>query len=322
MAGSPPWQPHEVWENLPVANIYTRRFHTNPVSCLLMRITSNTEPAWQQLRELPLRGSLSYSPAQPKWHLECTALLWVTCQPGVSSPPPPDSVRKASGFRMLDTATLRTQEQWHFRPEEGVLGPAPKLPGAQIWAGCQGHDEEARGWPYLQGHGQVAGFGVPDDACVHGRLDAPPPLQVAHGVLVQVPSQDSGEARPDAPGRELQRTVGRHKAGAGAGRKVLDDAGSQLFPAPSSLLRHCSQDAHYPWPAPGTESGEPSLYHKRETEGDSVESSCCRPADLHPHPTHSHFSPQRGTDNCSQPGSRPTASQNRLGSCTPASPRV
>ena len=61
----------------------------------------------------------------------------------------------------------------------------------------------------------MAGLGVPDDAGVHGRLDAPAPLQVAHRVLVQVPGQNSGEARPDATGRKLQSTVCRHKAGGG-----------------------------------------------------------------------------------------------------------
>ena len=41
---------------------------------------------------------------------------------------------------------------------------------------------------HLQGHSEVASLSVPDDASIHGRLDAPSPLQVAHGDLVQVPS--------------------------------------------------------------------------------------------------------------------------------------
>lgn len=55
-------------------------------------------------------------------------------------------------------------------------------------------------WVHLQGHGEVAGLGVPDNARVHGRLEAPAPLQVAHSVLVQVPGEDGGKARPDSSG--------------------------------------------------------------------------------------------------------------------------
>lgn len=60
---------------------------------------------------------------------------------------------------------------------------------------------------HLHCHSEVAGFGVPDNTGVHGRLDAPPPLQVAHGVLVQVAGQDRGEAGADPTGWELQGTV-------------------------------------------------------------------------------------------------------------------
>lgn len=60
---------------------------------------------------------------------------------------------------------------------------------------------------HLHCHGEVAGFGVPDNAGVHGWLDAPAPLQVAHGVLVQVAGQHRGEAGADPAGGELQGTV-------------------------------------------------------------------------------------------------------------------
>lgn len=89
--------------------------------------------------------------------------------------------------------------------------------------------------PHLKGHSEVAGFGVPDNASVHGRLDTPPPLQVAHGVLVQVPGQDSGKAGPDSTGRKLQGTVCRHKAeGTHRQKESWVTRGSQLFLAPSS----------------------------------------------------------------------------------------
>lgn len=65
----------------------------------------------------------------------------------------------------------------------------------------------------LHGQGEVAGLRVPDDAGVHGGLGAPAPLQVAHGVLVQVPSQHRGATRPHAPGREIESTLSSHKAG-------------------------------------------------------------------------------------------------------------
>lgn len=60
---------------------------------------------------------------------------------------------------------------------------------------------------HLHCHSEVAGFGVPDNAGVHGWLDAPAPLQVAHRVLVQVAGQDRGEAGADPAGGELQGTV-------------------------------------------------------------------------------------------------------------------
>lgn len=81
--------------------------------------------------------------------------------------------------------------------EGGTCPTGPRQvpgPGRRLEGGLQEAPEaEGRGvlpelCPHLQGHSEVAAFGIPDNAGVHGRLDAPPPLQVAHGVLVQVPS--------------------------------------------------------------------------------------------------------------------------------------
>lgn len=58
----------------------------------------------------------------------------------------------------------------------------------------------------------MAALGVAHDAGVHGRLDAPAPLQVPHGVLVQVAGQDRGQAWAHPAGRELQGTVGSDEA--------------------------------------------------------------------------------------------------------------
>ena len=59
----------------------------------------------------------------------------------------------------------------------------------------------------------MAGFGVSDNAGVHGGLGAPAPLQVAHGILVQVTGQNSGHPGSHAPGRELKATLSGHEAG-------------------------------------------------------------------------------------------------------------
>lgn len=72
----------------------------NPLSCLLMRTTSSTEPAWQQLVRAASEGQPVSPPCPAEVASECTALLWVTCPPGVPLPPP--------RFRILDTATLGT----------------------------------------------------------------------------------------------------------------------------------------------------------------------------------------------------------------------
>lgn len=66
----------------------------------------------------------------------------------------------------------------------------------------------------LHRKGEMAALGVPDDAGVHGRLDTPAPLQVSHGVLVQVTGQHRGKAGTHAPGRKLESTLSRHKADA------------------------------------------------------------------------------------------------------------
>lgn len=65
---------------------------------------------------------------------------------------------------------------------------------------------------HLQCHSEVAGFRVPDNAGVHGWLEAPPPLQVPHGVPVEVAGQNCGETWADPTGRELQSTVGSDEA--------------------------------------------------------------------------------------------------------------
>ena len=62
----------------------------------------------------------------------------------------------------------------------------------------------------------MAGLGVPDDAGVHGGLRSPAPLQVAHGVLVQMASQHGGDAGSYATRRELQAALRRHEASATA----------------------------------------------------------------------------------------------------------
>lgn len=57
----------------------------------------------------------------------------------------------------------------------------------------------------------MAGLGVPDDAGGHGGLAAPAPLQVAHGVLVQV-SCPHGAGTGACPTRgELQPALSSHK---------------------------------------------------------------------------------------------------------------
>lgn len=58
----------------------------------------------------------------------------------------------------------------------------------------------------------MAGLGVSDDAGGHGRVAAPAPLQVAHSVLVQVPSHHGAGARPHASRGELHTALRSHKA--------------------------------------------------------------------------------------------------------------
>lgn len=65
---------------------------------------------------------------------------------------------------------------------------------------------------HLEGQGEVAGLGVSDDAGGHGRLAAPAPLQVAHGVLVQVARHHGAGAWPDTTRGELRTALCGHKA--------------------------------------------------------------------------------------------------------------
>lgn len=93
---------------------------------------------------------------------------------------------------------------------------------------------------HLHCHSEVAGFGVPDNTGVHGGLDAPAPLQVAHGVLVQVAGQDRGEAGADPAGGELQGTVCGDETGEMRKKLVSEKTQAASWPrspCPGALLR-------------------------------------------------------------------------------------
>lgn len=66
---------------------------------------------------------------------------------------------------------------------------------------------------YLQSQSEVAAFRVSDQAGGHGAVGPPAPLQVTHGVLVQVACRHQGTARTQTTRRELQTTLGCQETG-------------------------------------------------------------------------------------------------------------
>lgn len=84
---------------------------------------------------------------------------------------------------------------------------------------------------YLQSQSKVAALCVSDEAGCHGTVGPPAPLQIAHGVLVQVACCHQRAARPQTSRRELQAALScqeaeqgndaiRNKAGILGGRRV------------------------------------------------------------------------------------------------------
>lgn len=61
---------------------------------------------------------------------------------------------------------------------------------------------------YLQSESKVTALCVPDQTGSHGTVGAPAPLQITHGVLVQVASCHQRAAWPQTSRRELQTTLG------------------------------------------------------------------------------------------------------------------
>lgn len=59
----------------------------------------------------------------------------------------------------------------------------------------------------------MAAFGVSDQAGGHGAVGPPAPLQVTHGVLVQVACRHQRTARTQTSRRELQTTLGCQETG-------------------------------------------------------------------------------------------------------------
>lgn len=85
---------------------------------------------------------------------------------------------------------------------------------------------------YLQSQSKVAALRVSDEAGCHGAVGPPAPLQIAHGVLVQVACCHQRAARPQTSRRELQAALScqeteqrndaiRYKAGIRSRWKVL-----------------------------------------------------------------------------------------------------
>lgn len=58
----------------------------------------------------------------------------------------------------------------------------------------------------------MAALGVPDYAGVHRWLDPPAPLQITHGVFVEVTGQHCGNPRTHASGWKLEPALGGNKA--------------------------------------------------------------------------------------------------------------
>lgn len=125
---------------------------------------------------------------------------------------------------------------------------------------------------HLQGQGEVACFGVPDNAGGHGRLGSPAPLQVTHSVLVQVASHHCCGTGPHATWGELQSPLGSHKAkwynidmrftekrntkqphhtqmdtnqrAVTLRNTFIPNEGPLISPAPNSSLRHTKKQEH------------------------------------------------------------------------------
>ncbi len=66
---------------------------------------------------------------------------------------------------------------------------------------------------YLQSKSEVAALCVSDKTGGHGAVGPPAPLQITHGVLVQVACCHQRAARPQTSGRELQTALGRQETG-------------------------------------------------------------------------------------------------------------
>lgn len=69
---------------------------------------------------------------------------------------------------------------------------------------------------YLQGQSKVAALCVSDEAGCHGTVGPPAPLQIAHGVLVQVACCHQRAARPQTSRRELQAALSCQEAARGS----------------------------------------------------------------------------------------------------------
>lgn len=78
---------------------------------------------------------------------------------------------------------------------------------------------------YLQSQSEVAALCVSDDAGCHGAVGPPAPLQIAHGVLVQVACCHQRAARPQTSRRELQAALSCQEAARGRDA-IRDQAGT------------------------------------------------------------------------------------------------
>lgn len=78
---------------------------------------------------------------------------------------------------------------------------------------------------YLQSQSKVAALCVSDEAGCHGTVGPPAPLQIAHGVLVQVARCHQRAARPQTSRRELQAALSCQEAEQG-NDAIREEAGT------------------------------------------------------------------------------------------------
>lgn len=96
---------------------------------------------------------------------------------------------------------------------------------------------------------------------VHGRLDTPSPLWVS-SPRCSCPGSKPGKARSDSAQRNCRAQLVVTKLEGQGQKGFWVVPGSQLFLAPSFLLRPCSHRIHYLWATHSMESRRPSFYKR------------------------------------------------------------